>query len=196
MTYPYEGSSTEPTHAFGIDSAFDEPAQEAVPDAFDEHDAGLDENDASDRKPARRKPARSAARLSAAQVRRVLAQAELIQAQDNSVRELLAATLGTSASTEDLVVATISSTKAGEVIVELLAVASEQDPFKPVVLAHALLSERDSARRVWALLTALGKVSGSIPGKDIQAATTVAAAAKDLSLDDLAGLELVTELLS
>lgn len=192
MTYPFEGSTIEPADIIephDLDS-------DAVETELDD-EPGEAENTASsaERKPPRRKVPRGGARLSPAQVRRVLSQAAFVEQQDGSVRDLLAATLGTTSSTEDLVIATLGATKAGEVISELLAVASEENAFTSVTLTHALLSERDNARRVWALLTALGKVTGGIPAKDIQAATSVAAAAKDLDLDDLTRLELVTELL-
>ena len=195
MSYPFEGSPAEPVihsdNDFGVDPSdldadspeYDGPSTEDVR-----------ETAAPDKK-ARRKAPRGGARLTPAQVRRVMAQAAFVEQQDAPVRDLLAATLGTTSSTEDLVIATLGATKAGDVIGELLAVAGEQDAFAAVVLTHTLLAERDNARRVWALLTALGKVTGGIPAKDIQAATAVASAAKSLDLDDLTRLELVTELL-
>ena len=197
MTYPFEGSSNELTSPFADDTndlAGDHIESDLDGDLTETATPDVSES-TEPRKPSRRKAPRSAVRLSAAQVRRVLSQADVVERLSESERNLLAATLGTTASTEDLVVSTLSASKAGDLIVELLAIASEEDQFKPVILAHTLLSERDNARRAWALLTALGKVSGGIPAKDIQAATVVAAAAKELSLEDLAGLELVTELL-
>lgn len=185
MTYPFEGSSDEPTYADGIEA---ETETETEAEA-DEHEI------VAEKKTSRRKSTRSAPRLNAGQVRRVLAQADVIEQLATAERDLLAATVGTASSTEDLVVATLAHTKAGEVIGELLTVAAEDEGFKPVVLAHALISERDNARRTWAILTALGKVTGTIPAKDIQAAEVVAVAAKALSLDDLAALEVVTDLL-
>lgn len=199
MTTPYEGISIEPTD-FHVDPETEEVAAETETDIEAEHEPLVDHDEheddaASGKKSSRRKVARPT-RLTAAQVRRVLSQAKVIKDQDQPVRNLLAATLGTGSSVEDLVVATLSAAKAPtDIITELLAVAAEEDSFQPVVLAHALISDRDNARRTWSILTALGKVSGGIPAKDIQAATVVAKAAKDLSLDDLAGLELVTELL-
>lgn len=193
MTYPFEGSNTEPADTYEP-TDLDSSAELSV--ESDDTEIELDlAAPANGRKAARRKAPRGGARLAPAQVRRVLAQAAFVEQQDESVRELLGATLGTTSSTEDLVIATLGTTKAGEVIAELLAVASEENAFTSVSLTHTLLSERDNARRVWALLTALGKVTGGIPAKDIQAATAVASAAKDLDLDDLARLELVTELL-
>lgn len=197
MTYPFEGSSNEPvsTDLTNDDTGFAGEQPEAELDRPDDvHESTVDT--APDKKSSRRKAARSAVRLSAAQVRRVLSQADTVEQLTSSERELLASTLGTNTSTEDLVVATLSVSKAGDVITELLAIAKEDDQFQPVVLAHALLSERENARRVWALLTTLGKVSGGIPAKDIQAATVVASAAKNLSLEDLTSLDAVTEILS
>ena len=194
MSYPFEGSSEEPTYPTATDI---EPEADVETDAVDDQPEDEDgEPRTTSRKSARRKTPRSGVRLTAAQVRRVLSQADVIEQLETSERDLLAATLGTNGSTEDLVVATLSATKAGDVITELLAIAAEEDQFQPVMLAHTLLSERDNARRVWALLTALDKVSGGIPAKEIQAATVVAAAAKNLSATDLVALDAVTEILS
>lgn len=195
MTYPFEGSPAEPVIHSDNDFGVESPDQGVDSPEYDGLSTADVRETATPDKKARRKAPRGSGRLTPAQVRRVMAQAAFVEQQDESVRELLGATLGTTSSTEDLVIATLGATKAGEVIAELLAVASEENAFTSVTLTHTLLSERDNARRVWALLTALGKVTGGIPTKDIQAATAVASAAKSLDLDDLTRLELVTELL-
>lgn len=194
MTYPYDGAEPETEH--GTFDDHDTPDEHDTDSAGqpDGEDATLEDAE-TDKKSARRKAARPT-RLTAVQVRRVLAQAELVRTLDGTVLSLLAAILGTSTHTTDLVVATLSAAKApAEVLTDLLAVAAEQDAFKPVILAHTLVSDRDNARKTWAVLTCLDKVTGALPSKDIQAATTVATAAKELTDDELAGLRVAIEML-
>lgn len=150
--------------------------------------------DAAAKKP-RRKPARpTPTKLTASQVRRVLNQAADIQAQHDHTRELLAAALGTANTVEDLVVGSLNPGKATDIITGLLELR-EVTGFNAVVEAGALIEDKEAARRVWALLSALGQVAGTIPAKELSAAARIADATVSLSADDIVSLGEVVALI-
>jgi len=191
MTYPaFEGQTTDP-----VDFAAPEPV------SFDEpvtDDVEVEEEHTSEapKKSSRRKAPARTTRLTPAQVRRVLAQQELISEQDENVLDVLAAVLGVTADKDELVVATLTATKApAEAITELEALAGVTNPYEKALAAIGIAADRDSARRVWGLLGALGKVEGSIPAKEAQAGVKIAEAVDALDLEDLTALATVTELL-
>lgn len=194
----FEGSNSEPVPS--IDNAFDrspwhDPDVDDVIDAEDQP-AATEREDTS-KKTRARKPARATAKITAAQVRRVLKQAEDIEELSGPARDLLAAAIGSgTTATEDLVVATLSGAKgAAEAIDGLRELIGEDDVYNAVVIGTAIASDRDTARRTWGLLTALDKVQGAIPAKEVQAGAKIASAAKSFTSDDIAGLDKVIALL-
>jgi hypothetical protein len=189
---------TDPYFQGAFDNAGDQPDEETAPHNDEQANESAEpqhDDDDKGKKSAGRKAARPTAKLTAAQVRRVLAQSAVIESQPASVRDLLAAALGTSTSTDDLVVATLSAPKAPVEAIVALTDLAPLEPYDKFVPATAIAVDKDSARRVWGLLTALGKVSGSIPAKDVVAGSKIAAASGALTEDDLTGLRVVTELL-
>lgn len=196
MTYPdFEGPTTDPVSTFPAP----EPVSFDVP-ADDEQNSPEVEETAtgqSPKKAPRRKAPARTARLAPAQVRRVLAQKDLIEEQDENVLDILAAVLGTTADdTTELVVATLTATKApAEAISELENLAGLTNPYEKVVAAIGVAADRENARRVWGLLTALGKVDGAIPAKETQAGAKIAEAVDALDLADLAAFDTITNLL-
>jgi len=200
MSYPeFGGHTSDPASTFPAPEpvSFDEPVIDEPADV--EADVEVEEehtSEAPSKKAARRKTPARTTRLTPAQVRRVLTQQALIAEQDENVLDVLAAVLGVNADTEELVVATLTATKApAEAITELEALAGITSPYEKVVAAIGIAADRENARRVWGLLGALGKVDGAIPAKEAQAGAKIAEAVDTLDLADLTALSTVTELL-
>jgi hypothetical protein len=181
MSYPdYNGfGDADPTASDTVET----PAAAPAPSTSD-----------AERKPRRKAPRPAPTKLTAAQVRRVLTQAESIQSHSDQTRELLAAALGTTTDLEELVVGSLAPGKAGDNVAGLLELR-EATGFAAVVSAGSLLEDKDSARRVWALLTAVGQVAGPIPAKDLVAATNVAEAGLNLDERDVEQLIVVRDIL-
>ena len=199
MTYPAFGEVVSEPDDFPTTDIvdFSVPANEPADDDTDENEeTAAEPGDSSSKKASRRKAPARAARLTAAQVRRVLAQEVLVSEQDDNVRAVLAAVLGTPANTTEIVVATLTATKApAEAIAEVENLAAITNPYEKVVAAIGIAADRENARRVWGLLTELGKVTGAIPAKEVQAGSKIAEAVDALDVGDLAALSAVTELL-
>ena len=174
-------------------SSYEQPATDDEHDDEDEAEEDASTADTGAKRKARRPGASRATKLTAAQVRRVLSQAESIEALDAKTRRILSAILGSSSDLEDLVVATLSPSKAAaSVISEIEALANEENPYAKMLNATIIAGDRDSSRRVWGVLTALGKVEGGIPAKEVVAGQKIAEAVDSLSSHDLETLTQVS----
>jgi len=192
MTSPFPGY--DPAPAADADDVFQSFIGDEETDTVEEADESHD-SASGDKKSSRRKSSRPA-RITAGQVKKVLQQATFIESQPEDVRELAAAVLGVADTTEDLVVATLNAPKAaGDVIDDIVDIAeTPAEGFAPVLKAAALLADREAARRTWSILVALGVVKGTLPTKDVLAATKVAEAAGKLTVAGIDSLRQVTEL--
>ncbi|PPG15008.1 hypothetical protein [Rathayibacter rathayi] len=117
---------------------------------------------------------------------------KLAEAPDSRLN-LLAATLGAKADPLELAVTIAASQRINlSAASQLIALRSEPNPYAAIVAAGSL--SRDDAKRTWSLLVALGVVSGTLPSKDIAAASKLAGAAAELTDAHVADIEAVRSL--
>lgn len=193
-------SPTYPT----IGSGYDDPDEQATDSDNEaegwEADAPVDADQADDSERDEPEDTGSEARSKGAGLTRQAAKKviekylELDAATDVQLR-LLAAVLGGKPDAAELTATIVSAPRTNlGALNELGAIAASAtaNPFEAVMQAAAL--SRESSKRIWAVLTGLDAVTGSLPGKDLAAASRIAEAAGALDPTALEHLDAVRQL--
>jgi len=184
----FSSTSDQSTSVADPSDGFDEDAQAN----WDAPAPAADEDPVAQPAPPARAPRRAAAAKAsrpaparggsaATAVRRAAAKALEIESAPDSQRSLLAQLLNVRDDTVELTVAVIAG--APDAGSKYLYAIADADPIDAGATAYAVVEDKERAKALWALLLALGAVTGDKPNVPVEAARTIARAAQGLSSD-------------
>lgn len=145
--------------------------------------------------PAPKASARSKKTLTRNQVAKILTKHNELADVDQILLDVLGTSIGTKATPVDITAVLFSSGRVNlSPVVDVLAIAdaSSESPYQGILKAMQL--DREQAKLIWQVLTAIGAVTGNIPAKDSAASVAIAEAAAELDSEHTRQFDRVREL--
>jgi hypothetical protein len=169
----------------------DDPSDEPVTDAADEapEPAGADSSEPASASKGRSQGSKG--RSDKALIRRTIAKTIEVNTLSADAANLLADALGCDGDVASLTLAVMTTGRAQLAPISALLEMASMDPLEAGVVAAGM--DRPDLRRVWSVLAAMGRVPATMPGADAKAALALAKVVVDLKPDDLAELEVLTD---